>query len=113
MHRLAEWAEAGLVLSIPRDVFEKELVRPLREEGYHCPRRVEGEIIATGRREDDWVVLEVKTHPPGEIIVRVEISPEGDRFSPGELCTACSWRQVNVVLDFFQRHIGEARAAEI
>lgn len=105
MERILEWVESGEVLPIPRDVFEQELVRPLREEGYHCPRHVDGEIIGAGRWEDDWVILEVKTIPGEEIIVRVGLTPDGQRFTPAGVCTVCSWRQVNVVLDFFRRHL--------
>ncbi|HHW91921.1 MAG TPA: hypothetical protein GX735_04405 [Firmicutes bacterium] len=105
MERIIEWINSGDVLCISQQVFEKELVRPLREAGYRCPRRVEGEIIGTAHREDEWIILEVKTNPGGQVLVRVGISPDGNKFTPAGACTACSWRQVNVVLDFFRRHV--------
>ena len=105
MDKILQWADRDEVLHISRPVFEKELVRPLREEGYRCPRRVKGDIIGAAHWEDEWVVLEVKTRPGELILVRVGVSPEGDRFTPAGSCTACSWRQVNVVLNFFRRHI--------
>ena len=104
MERIIEWIKSGDVLNIPRPTFETELVRPLREEGYRCPRKVEGEIIGT-HWEDEWIVLEVKTNPGGQVLVRVGISPDGSKFTPAGACTACSWRQVNVVVNFFRRHI--------
>ncbi|NLJ33356.1 MAG: hypothetical protein GX349_02015 [Firmicutes bacterium] len=105
MEKILRWADTDQVLCVSRPVFEKELVRPLREEGYRCPRHVEGEIIGTAHWEDGWVVLEVKTAPGGQVLVRVGVSKEADRFTPAGSCTACSWRQVNVVLNFFRRHI--------
>ncbi|HHW54761.1 MAG: hypothetical protein WAQ41_00270 [bacterium] len=105
MERIIEWIKSGDVLNIPRPTFETELVRPLREEGYRCPRKVEGEIIGTAHWEDEWIVLEVKTNPGGQVLVRVGISPDGSKFTPAGACTACSWRQVNVVVNFFRRHI--------
>jgi hypothetical protein len=105
MDAILRWAEKEEVLAISRPVFEKELVKPLREEGYRCPRHVEGDIIGSAHQEDGWVVLEVKTRPGGEILVRVGVSPDGEKFTPAGACTACSWRQVNVVLNFYRRHI--------
>ena len=105
MERNLEWMTPGKVLPISRDVFELQLVRPLREEGYRCPRKVVGDIIGSIHQEDQWLILEVKTDPGEDVLVRVGLSPDGTKFTPAGSQTVCSWGQVNVVLDFFQRNL--------